>query len=152
MSRLLAKLAIAGTAGSLLTASPTVAQILPPASKATNVKIINGPELEFAGEDLAIIRWISTNPGGDDEHFAVIHYGTDPDDLSKTTRNHIRLNRTHTETIFRVRMDGLKPQTTYYYKVTSMGAEGESDGVESPVNQFTTPPPGEVVMNYSQPR
>jgi formate hydrogenlyase subunit 4 len=78
VNRLLAKLAIAGTAGSLLSASPTAAQILPPASKAAHVEIIKGPELEFAGDGLAIIRWTSTNPGGDDEHFAVIHYGTDP--------------------------------------------------------------------------
>src|SRR2546425_11669981 len=123
MSRRLEKWATAGPAGSLLTASPTVAQILPPASKAANVKIINGPELEFAGEDLAIIRWISTNPGGDDEHFAVIHYGTDPKDLNQTAKSHIRLNRGHAETIFRVRVDGVKPQTTYYYWVTSIGSD-----------------------------
>jgi Purple acid Phosphatase, N-terminal domain len=86
--------------------------------------IIKGPELEFAREDLAIIRWTSTNPGGDDEHFAVIHYGTDPKDLSQTAKSHIRLNRTHAETMFRVRVDDLAPQTTYYYTVTSMGVDG----------------------------
>jgi hypothetical protein len=152
MSRLLAILAIAGAASSLLTASPTVAQILPPASKAANVEIIKGPELEFAGEDLAIIRWISTNPGGDDEHFAVIHYGTDPKDLNQTAKSHIRLNRGHAETMFRVRVDGLTPQTTYYYTVTSMGADGESDGVQSPLSQFTTPAPGEQIVAYPQPK
>jgi hypothetical protein len=144
MNRLLAKLAIAGTAGSLLSVGPTAAQILPPASKAEHVEIIKGPELEFAREDLAIVRWISTNPGGDDEHFAVIHYGTDPKDLSQTAKSHIRLNRGHGETMFRVRVDDLSPQTTYYYTVTSMGADGESDGVQSPVRQFTTPAPGEL--------
>jgi hypothetical protein len=35
-------------------------------------------------------------------------------------------------------MPGLKPQTTYYYKVTSTESTGKSDGVESRVNQFTT--------------
>lgn len=30
-------------------------------------------------------------------------------------------------------MDGLKPQTTYYYKVTLMGYDGVSHGVESSV-------------------
>jgi Purple acid Phosphatase, N-terminal domain len=152
MSGLLAKLAIAGTAGSLLSASPTAAQILPPASKAANVEIIKGPELEFAGEDLAIVRWISTNPGGDDEHFAVMHYGTDPEDLGQTAKSHIRLNRGHAETMFRVRVDGLTPQTTYYYLVTSMGADGESDGVQSPLSQFTTPAPGEQIVAYPQPK
>ena len=45
-------------------------------------------------------------------------------------------------------MQDLKPQTTYYYKVTSMGSGGKSDGVESAVNQFTTPAPGERIVNY----
>jgi phosphodiesterase/alkaline phosphatase D-like protein len=104
--------------------------------------------LEIAHDDLAIIRWTTTNPGGDDDHFAVIQYGTDPNDLSQTTKNHIRLNRAHPETIFRVRMDGLKPQTTYYYNVTSMGSGGESDGVESSVNHFTTAAPGQVTSAF----
>jgi phosphodiesterase/alkaline phosphatase D-like protein len=144
MNRLLLKLAIIAAAGSLLCSSPIIAQILPPQKRAEHVEILKGPALEIAHDDLAIIRWTSTNPGGDDEHFAVVHYGTDPEDLSQTAKSHIRLNRGHAETIFRVRMQGLKPQTTYYYKVTSMGADGRSDGVESSVNHFTTPAPGQV--------
>jgi hypothetical protein len=38
-----------------------------------------------------------------------------------------------------VRLDDLKPRTTYYYTVDSMEATGKSDGVKSPVNHFTTP-------------
>jgi len=151
MHRLLVKLAIAGAVGSLLSASPTAAQILPPTGKAERVEIIKGPELEFAREDLAIIRWTSTNPGGDDDHFAVIHYGTDPKDLDQTAKSHIRLNRGHAETIFRVRVDGVTPHTTYYYWVTSVGADGVSDGVQSSVSRFTTPAPGEQIVAYPQP-
>ena len=44
----------------------------------------------------------------------------------------------------------------YYYKVTSTESHGKSDGVESPVNQFTTPGPGERIVAYppqpAQPR
>ena len=80
--------------------------------------------------------------------FRVVHYGTGPEDLSQTAKNHIRLNRAHPDTIFRVRLQGLQPQTTYYYKVTSRAALVQSDGVESPVNHFTTPAPGEVINNY----
>src|SRR6516225_5526131 len=138
MIRLLGKLAVAAVVGSVLFSRPSLSQILPPQDRAERVAIIKGPELEFARDDLAIIRWTSTNPGGDDDHFAVIYFGTNPRDLSQTAKSHIRLNRTHAETIFRVRVDGLTPQTTYYYKVTSMGSGGVSDGVESPVNQFTT--------------
>ena len=151
MNRLLVKLGITAAVGSLLCSSPIGAQNPPPAPKAAHVEIIKAPALEIAHDDLAIIRWTSTNPGGDDDHWAVAHYGTDPEDLSQTAKNHIRLNRGHAETIFRVRLQGLKPDTTYYYKVTSTGADGQSDGVESPVNDFTTPAPGERIVNDPQP-
>jgi phosphodiesterase/alkaline phosphatase D-like protein len=150
MNRLLVKLAIAA-AGSLLCSNPIGAQNPPPQKQAEHVEITKAPALEIAHDDLAIIRWTTTNPGGDDDHFAVAHYGTDPNDLSQTAENHIRLNRGHTETIFRVRLQGLKPDTTYYYKVTSTGSGGESEGVESPVNHFTTPAPGQVTSAHPPP-
>jgi hypothetical protein len=151
---------------SLLSSAPTVTQAQhsqlpaarlpppesPPAKKAARVAISQGPALESARDDLAIVRWITNNPGGTDEHFGVVYYGTDPEDLSQMAKSHIRLNRAHPETIFRVRMAGLKPQTTYYYKVTSTDGGGVSDGVESPVSQFTTPAPGERIVAYPQPR
>ena len=149
MTRHFAKLAIMALVGGVLSSSPAVAQILPPAAKAEHVKIIKGPALEIALDNLAIVRWTSTNPGGDDEHFAVAHYGTDPSDLGQTAKSHIRLNRSHPETIFRVRILGLKPQTTYYYWVTSMGGGGKNDGVKSAVNKFTTPASGKRIVGYS---
>ncbi len=152
MNGLLVKLAITAAAGSLLYSNPIGAQIPPPQKRAEHVDITKAPELEIAHDDLAIIRWTSTNPGGDDEHFAVVHYGTDPNDISQVAKSPIRLNRGHAETIFRVRMQDLKPETTYYYKVTSMGSGGQSDGVESPVNRFTTPAPGQVTSAYPQPK
>ena len=152
MNRLLLHLASAAAASSLLFSSPLVAQTLPPQEKAEHVKITKAPELELALDNMAIVRWTTTNPRGDDEHYGVVHYGTDPEDLSQTAKGHIRLNRTHPETIFRVRMIDLKPQTTYYYEVTSMGSGGEGDDVESAVNQFTTPAPGERIVAYPQPK
>ena len=152
MTRHFAKFAIMALVGGVLSSSPTSAQILPPTKRAEHVKIIKGPTLEIAHDDLAIVRWTSTNPGGDDEHFAVAHYGTDPNDLNQIAKSQLRLNRGHAETIFRVRMQGLKSQTTYYYKVSSMGADGEGDGVESPVSKFTTPATGERIVAYPQPK
>jgi len=152
MNRLLVKLAITAAAGSVLFSNPTTGQILPPAPKAPHVKITKGPELESANSWMVIVRWTTNNPGGDDDHLAVVHYGTDPKELSQTAKNQIRLNQSHPETIFRARLDHLKPETTYYYTVTSMGTDGQSDGVESPVNQFTTPAAGEVINNYPQPK
>ena len=144
MNRLLVIGAASVAAGALVFCSPVVAQNPPPAPKTAHVEILKGPALEISHDDLAIIRWTTNNPGGDDDHYSVIHYGTDPNDLSQTAKNHIRLNQTHPETIFRVRVMGLKPATTYYYKVTSMGYDGVSDGVESSVHQFTTAAPGQV--------
>jgi hypothetical protein len=152
MNGLLLKLAITVAAGSLLFSNPIVSQILPPQKRAQHVEITKEPELEIAYDDTVIVRWTTTNPRGDDEHYGVVHYGTDPEDLTQTAKGHIRLNRAHPETIFRVRMQSLKPQTTYYYKVTSMGVDGESDGVESPVSKFTTPAPGERIVAYPQPK
>ncbi|MBV8362919.1 MAG: fibronectin type III domain-containing protein [Deltaproteobacteria bacterium] len=121
------------------------AQILPTTKPAEHVKIIQGPNVESAVPNMAILRWTSSNPGGPDEHYAVAHYGTDPGHLSETAKSHIRLNRNHPDTVFRVRLIGLKPQTTYYYWVTSMGADGINDPAKSDINQFTTPPPGKVI-------
>jgi hypothetical protein len=50
----------------------------------------------------------------------------------------LRLNRAHPTTIFRVRVDGLEPGTTYYYTIDSMRPNGTSDGLKSPVSQFAT--------------
>ena len=147
--RLFVKLAMAAI---VLSSSPTLAQELPSAKKAESVEIIKGPELEMAIDGLTIVRWTSTNSGGDDEHYGVVHYGTDPNDLSQTAKSHIRLNRHHPETIFRVRVPGLRPETTYYYWVSSVGANGTDDGVKSAVNHFTTPSPGQRVINSPEPR
>jgi len=143
--------AATAVAGGLVFCIPVAAQNPPPAPKAQHVEIIKGPALETSHDDIAIVRWTTTNPGGDDDHYSVIHYGTDPNDLSQTAKNHIRLNQSHRETVFRVRMDGLKPDTTYYYKVTSMGYDGVSDGVESPVRQFTTAAPGQQTSAHPLP-
>jgi len=138
MNRLLLMLGVAAAVGSLLLSNPTSAQFVPAANKAAHVRIIKGPELESATENLTIIRWTSDNPGGSPEHFGVVHYGSDPKNLSRTAKSHIRLNPTHSHTVFRVRIEDLQPRTTYYYKVDSMDARGTSDGVASPLKTFTT--------------
>jgi hypothetical protein len=139
MNKLLLKLAITTAAGSLLSSSPVLAQPSPTTPKTAHIQITEGPELESSKENWAIIRWTSNNPGGTDEHFGVVHYGTDPNDLSETAKSHIRLNPSHSYTVFRVRLNDLKPGTTYYYTVGSMGANGTDDRTKSTVKQFATP-------------
>ena len=139
MNRLLLRLASVVTAGGLLQPTPAATQASPTTTKAAHVRITQGPEIERADPDFAIIRWTSNNPGGSPEHYGVVHYGTDPKKLSQTANSPIRLNPGHSYTVFRVRMDGLKPRTTYYYTVDSMEANGASDRVKSAVKRFTTP-------------
>jgi hypothetical protein len=119
--------------------APIHAQVLAPAKPAGSVRITKGPELESVKDNEAIITWTSNNPGGSDEHFGVVHYGTDPKHLSETAKSHIRLNQNHSYTVFRVLVAGLKPQTTYYYTVDSMQATGKSDGVKSTLAHFANP-------------
>lgn len=115
----------------------TAKDILPPAKKAARVQITEGPALELFRNNEAIIRWTSNNPGGSDEHYGLVKYGTDPHNLNLTAKGHIRLNQTHPYTVFRVRLEDIKPGTTYYYTVDSMTATGELDGVKSTVYHFS---------------
>jgi phosphodiesterase/alkaline phosphatase D-like protein len=101
-------------------------------------QITAGPELESTKGSMAIIRWTTTNPGGTDLHYGIAHYGTDAMNLSQVAKSPNRRSPSHPDMIFRVRIDGLNPQTTYYYSVESVGATGASDGVSSPVRTFKT--------------
>jgi hypothetical protein len=139
MNRLLLKLAIMAAAGCLLSSNAMLAQVSPTTQKAARVRIIRGPELEMVKDFLTIIRWTTNNPGGSPEHYGIVHYGTDPKNLSQTAKSPIRLNPDHPSTIFRVRLDDLKPGTTYYYTVGSMESSGTDDGTRSAVKKFTTP-------------
>jgi len=141
MNRVLLTSAVVVFSGSLLLSNPTSAQFIPNSRRAAHVRIVKGPELESSRENTTIITWTSNNPGGSPEHLAVVHYGTDPKNLTQTAKSHIRLNQTHPYTVFRVRIEDLPPKTTYYYKVDSMDAKtnAKSDGVISPVKKFTTP-------------
>jgi hypothetical protein len=132
MNRVLLILAISVLGESLL------AQESPTTPKAAWIRISQGPEIELAKEHFTVIRWTTNNPGGSPVHYGIVRYGTDPKDLSKTAKNPIRLNPEHSSTVFRVRLDNLKPRTTYYYRVDSMESDGKSDGVTSPVQSFTT--------------
>lgn len=144
----LLRLAIVATVASTLLSGTALAQLLRNSEKVAGVVILEGPALELARADFAVIRWTTYNPGGADEHFGVVHYGTDPTHLSLMAKSHIRLNRGHPETIFRVRLNGLEPLTTYYYTVASIDGSEKNDMATSPVSQFITPRRGERVVAY----
>jgi hypothetical protein len=143
-------LVIAGTVGTVLVSNTATAQIVPPTKKAAHVEIVKGPEIESAADFLTIIRWVTNNPGGGNDHLGVVHYGTNPKDLNQTAKSPIRLNQGHPTTTFRVRLTRLEPRTTYYYTVTSEESNGTSDGVKSSVAKFTVPGPGERIAGNTK--
>src|ERR1700746_1483253 len=132
MNRVLLALSITILAGSLL------AQESPIPQRAERVEISGGPEVPLVGGYLTVIRWTVNNPGGLPVHYGVVHYGTDPKNLSQTAKNPIRLTPNHSSTVFRVNLYDLPPKTTYYYTVESMDSSGKSDGVTSEVKTFKT--------------
>ena len=137
MNRLLRKITIMVIVGGLLYSAPGLSQVSPTTEKSARVRITQGPEIE-RNDFVVIIRWTSNNPGGSPEHYGVVHYGISPNELSQTAKSPVRLNPSHSSTVFRVRMDDLKPRTTYYYTVGAMESNGKDDGLKSEVKQFTT--------------
>ena len=132
MNKALLALSITILSGSLL------AQESPVTPRAERVQISEGPEVPLVGGYLTVIRWTVNNPGGLPVHFGVVHYGRDPKRLSETAKNPIRLNPYHSSTVFRVNLYNLPSKTTFYYTVESMDSSGKSDGINSPVETFTT--------------
>ena len=137
MKRLRWTLVVTLAVVNLMDSTPGLCQQSPTTKKAARVQITQGPEIE-RNDFVVIIRWTSNNPGGSPEHFGVVHYGTNPKELSQTAKSPIRLNSGHPDTVFRVRMEGLKPKTTYYYTVDSMQSNGQGDGVKAAVYHFAT--------------
>ena len=133
MNKVLLTLSIMVLSGNLL------AQESPITPRAARVQINEGPEVPLVGGYLTVIRWTVNNPGGLPVHYGVVHYGTDPKKLNQTAKNPIRLNPSHSSTVFRVNLYNLPSKTTFSYKVESMDSSGKSDGVTSPIKSFTTP-------------
>jgi hypothetical protein len=102
------------------------------------VQTTAGPEVERTTDTAAIIRWITPAHRGTSLRYGVVHYGTDPHALSQTAKSPNRRNPALPLMIFRVQVNHLQPETTYYYRVESVNAFDIAEGSESPVNQFTT--------------
>lgn len=101
--------------------------------KAAAVKIINGPRVEFVGNDSAVIAW-TTNTGGS----SVIRYGTDKNNLNETAQAPYADAEKAQYQTHRVRIQHLKPNTTYFFQVDSAQGEGTGTEAKSSVAQFTT--------------
>src|ERR1700732_3593305 len=117
MTRPILKLVMTTAIAAAMFSNPVAAQVPPPAKKAKRVQIVKAPELEMAAGHLTIITWTTNNPGGTDDHYGVVHYGTDPKNLNKTAKSPIRLNLYHSSTAFRVNLYHLSPNQTDYQTV-----------------------------------
>src|ERR1700751_1907479 len=137
MNGLLRKLPMIVILGSLLSSTQGLTQVSPTTEKAAKVRIIQGPEIE-RNDFVVIIRWTSNNPGGSPEHYGVVHYGINPKDLNQTAKSPIRLNPSHSSTVFRVRMEDLKPRTTFYSTVGAMESSGIDVRLKSEFKHVTT--------------
>ena len=93
MNRLLLILAITATVGSLLSFQPGRRAVTSSCQESRARRDHQRAEIELATDHLTIIRWTTNNPGGSDVHYGIVHYGTDPKDLSQTAKSPIRLNQ-----------------------------------------------------------
>lgn len=105
------------------------------------IVIIQGPVVLDTGDTWAVISW-TTNAGG----YSIIHAGINKNNLNKRAqslqldRERMRESYQQQEYSHLVRIDNLKPRTTYYFVVDS--GHGDDTGIESRSNvlQFTTKP------------
>src|SRR5438067_29264 len=122
----------------LILALFTLALALPViAQKPMAEKITQAPAVEGVGDSWAVIAW-TTDTGGS----SVVHFGTDRNSLAQTAQAPYADNdtagtkyQTH-----RVRLQNLKPNTTYYFVADSGQGEGTGSEAKSSVQQFTTKP------------
>jgi hypothetical protein len=137
MSRLLS-ITITVWVSILMFSTQTVSQQPPAGKKVARMQIIEGPALESATHNSAIIRW-KTNTGSSLIEHSVVHYGTDPKDLSKKAESLNRWNQNLPYMIHRVYVMNLTPGTTYYYTVESVRGDGTPlGGTSNTVSQFST--------------
>src|SRR4029077_7995532 len=137
--RLTLALALAMASVSILIFSVQTASPQRSASKeAPRMRVIKGPALESATDNSAIIRW-TTDTGSSLMEHAVVHYGTDPKNLSRRAESPNRWNQNLPYMVHRVYVTNLTPRTTYYYTVESVRGDGTPLGGRSnTINQFTT--------------
>jgi phosphodiesterase/alkaline phosphatase D-like protein len=102
-------------------------------TKASAVKITDGPRVEGVGPTWAVIAW-TTNTGGS----TVVHYGTDKNKLSQTAESPYADNDKTKAQNHRVHLKNLHPNTKYFFVADSGQGEGTGTDARSPVEEFST--------------
>jgi phosphodiesterase/alkaline phosphatase D-like protein len=97
------------------------------------LKITDGPRVEGAGKNWAVVAW-TTNTGGS----TVVKYGTDKNSLNQVAQAPYSDNEKSQGQNHRVHINNLKPNTTYYYRIVSGQGEGTGSQTQSAVETFQT--------------
>ena len=116
---------------------PAVAAVTPHDSEEANQHITNGPIAEYLADTAASIAW-STRGSAQ----MAIRIGTDPQHLEKAVDAAQRgRGRCH-----HVRLDGLKPDTTYYFQVVSGDQAVGEPGVFKTLSAGAAPVTRKVIV------
>jgi hypothetical protein len=140
VKRVLLTVAIAAVVNSLIAPHAAATQQLSAGNQSERRQIVTGPALESATHNTAIIRWTANTGRGTAKHYGIVRYGTDPGHLDHTATSPNKWNQNLPNMVYRVRIDGLTPGTTYYFVVDAAQADGIGMGLKSRVNRFTTRP------------
>ena len=136
MRMILRNIAVAGLAATLGTwaaAQTPSATAQNKAAQSSNIQLMGTPKVEYVDDNSAQIAW-STNA----KSSATVHYGTSPSALSQTAQAPWGGESTSSSTVHRVKIQGLQPNTTYYYQVDSAQAQGTGTEAKGQVMSFQT--------------
>jgi hypothetical protein len=103
------------------------------AQRSAALQITDGPRVEGVGDTWAVIAW-TTNTGGS----SIIRYGTSGNSLTQTAMSPYADNEKSEHQTHRVKVENLRPGTTYFFIADSGQGEGTGTEAKSPVQQFTT--------------
>ena len=93
----------------VLTVAVAYAVAAPAPQAGQDIRITNGPVIEEATSDAAVIAWSTDVPSS-----SQVWYGTEKNNLTHSAEAPDNGSKTH-----RVRIANLKPNTTYYFQVES---------------------------------
>jgi phosphodiesterase/alkaline phosphatase D-like protein len=104
------------------------------------INITQGPVVEMVSDNSAIITWSTSGRAN-----SMVRYGDNPNALNQTAQG--GWGDQH-----RVTISGLRPNTTYYFRVESAPSEGTGTQTQSTVGAFRTVNQGEQARNSAFPR
>jgi phosphodiesterase/alkaline phosphatase D-like protein len=117
----------------------------PTQASAGNVHITNGPVIEHIDQNTAILAWSTNVPSS-----SIVRYGTNPQSLTQTAQ--AAWGEGGSGGAHRVHLQGLQPNTRYWFRVESTQAQGTGSQVEAAGGQFMTLAPGQPVFTNTQAR